>query len=174
MTEGKKTQTKETPVVETKPIKKVEVKKVIETKTTKKDGFAKVRGQNMKVSFKFSVEACSFIRGKQVDSAIKHLEMVLAKKMAIPMKRFNRDQAHKPGKIAAGRYPEKVSDAFINLLNTLKSNAEDKGLNAKNLVITKAIANKGPGRWKHSRIRGRQMKSTHVEIEAAESGVVKK
>ena len=139
---------------------------------TKKDGIVKARGKNLRVSFKFSVETCNFVKGKEVNSAIKHLQMVLDKKMAIPIKRFNRDQAHKPGKIAAGRYPEKVSAAFINLLNTLKSNAEDQGYNANALVITKAIANKGPGRWKYSRWRGRQMKSTHLELEAKE--VIKK
>jgi large subunit ribosomal protein L22 len=143
-------------------------------KTEKKDGKAVVRGKNLRISFKFSVEASNFIRGKTLETAIMHLERVISQKMAMPMKRYKRDQAHKPGKIAAGRYPEKVSKAFINLLNTLRSNAEDLGLSSKGLVITHAVANKGPGRWKQSRMRGRQMKSTHVEIEATEAKAEKK
>ena len=135
---------------------------------TKKDGIARVKGNNIRISFKFSVEACSFIRGKKLERAMKHLEMVVDKKMAIPMKRFNRDQAHKPGKIAAGRYPEKVSKAFLNLLITLRANSEDQGDSVKDMVITKAVANKAASRWKHGRIRGRQMKGTNVELEATE------
>ena len=128
-----------------------------------------VRGNSMKISFKFSVEACNFIMGKKVDTAIKHLEMVLQKKMAMPITRFNANQAHRAGKMAAGKYPEKISEAFINLLETLKTNAEDQGLNSKELVITKAMANKGASRWKQRRLRGRQMKATKVEIEAMEA-----
>ena len=127
------------------------------------------RARDVKISFKFSVEACSFIRGKKLETAVKHLNKVLNKKMAIPLNRFKRDQAHKPGKIAAGKYPEKVSKEFLNLLNTLKANAEDQGYNVKDLVITKAIANKGANRWKHTRIRGRQAKVTHLLFEAMEA-----
>ena len=145
-------------------------------KKTNKKKMEKVvaAGNNLRISFKYSVEACNFVRGKSLETAMMHLQRVADKKMAIPVKRYVRDRAHKPGAIAGGIYPEKISKAFLNLLNTLKANAEDQGFNVKDLVIIKAVANKGPGRWKHSRLRGRQMKSTHVEFEAKEGGTVKK
>lgn len=127
-----------------------------------------VRAKSLRISFKFSVEMCNFIRGKEVGAALMHLGMILDKKIALPIKRYNRDQAHKPGKIAAGRYPEKVTEVFVGLLNSLKANAEDKGLNANKLKVVVAIANKGADRWKHGRHRGRKMKSTHVSLEAIE------
>ena len=56
---------------------------------------------------------------------------------------------------------------FIRLLDSLKKNAEQKGLNSDDLVVSVAMANKGPTRMRQGRHRG-QMKNTHILLCAQE------
>lgn len=139
----------------------------------KKENVAVVRSKSLPISSKVSVEICNLIRGLPVEKAKNYMERVTKHKMAVPYKRYNKDTPHRPGKIAAGRYPEKAATTFLKLLNSLVANAEDKGLNSKGLVIVKAISNKGAQRYHTGRMRGIKMKATHIEIEAIE-GVNKK
>ena len=104
--------------------------------------FASVNAYALPISTKQSVEIASFLRNRKVSQAKTLLSEVIAMKMAVPFKRYNRDVGHKPG-IAAGRYPIKASKEFLNLLNTLEANAEFKGLDSKNLIISTIKANKG-------------------------------
>jgi ribosomal protein uL22 len=134
----------------------------------KNEHTAVARSNSMPISTKISFEICNFIRGKEVKKAQLHLKSVIDHKMAVPYIRYNKDTPHRPGAMASGRYPEKAAGFFIKLLNSLIANAEDKGLNAADLIITKATANKGANRYHTGRIRGIKMKVTHLEIEAKE------
>lgn len=143
------------------------------TKTTNteigKEHFVKVDVHNLPVSTKKSVEICEFIRHKELSKAKKQLTQVLEMKLAIPIKRFHKDRAHRPGRgISAGFYPVRTVKEFIILLNSLEANAAQKGLDVNNLVIHYAVANQGPGVWHSGRQRRRQMKITHVELRAKE------
>lgn len=129
---------------------------------------AKVVGKFLPISTKFSVEMCRYIKKKPLAKAVVMVRDVLDMKRALPIIRFNKDCAHKPGKMAAGRYPQKVSKEFLNLLNTLEKNAENKGLDINSLVINYASASIGVARWHPGRKRRRQFKNTHVEIRAVE------
>lgn len=129
---------------------------------------AKVITRNAPISTKVSIEICSFIRGRKLSFAVNQLNLVLKKKQAVPYKRFNRQVAHKASVKHAGRYPQNASKEFLNLLNTLKANAIYKGLNEEGLVISEAIANRGPGRFHYGRMRGIRHKSTHIELRAVE------
>jgi large subunit ribosomal protein L22 len=163
MVEEKKT------IKEEKTVEKVETKKV-ETKTTeKKEHFATAKSVNLPISTKQSVEIASFIRNRPLQKAKMLLQEVVEHKKAVPYKRYNRDTGHKPGKIAAGRYPEKAIACFMKLLNTAEANAEDKGLDSKNLMIIEAKANKGTQQWHQGRQRRRRMKNTHLSIKVAEN-----
>lgn len=119
-------------------------------------------GKSMAISKKHSVEICSFIRGRTSEKGKMLLERVLELKTAVPIKKFNRHVAHKPG-MAAGRYPINATKAILNLLKTAESNAEAQGL-SQPLVIKEIITNQGARGWHPGRQRRRKTKSTHIQI----------
>lgn len=121
----------------------------------------------MRISTKYCVEICDYLRNKSVKQAKYILENVLNKKMAIPFKRYNRDVGHKPG-IASGSYPVNATIAVLKLIKGVEANAENRGLNKNDLYISKIIANKGSGQWHAGRKRRRKMKNTNIMIEVAE------
>ena len=97
------------------------------------------------------------------------LQDVINKKMAVPFKRYNRDTGHKKGKIAAGRYPEKASEAFLTLLNTVEANADSKGLDNEKLFISELRSTQGSQQWHSGRLHRRRMKHTHLYVKVKES-----
>ncbi len=129
---------------------------------------AKASGRNIGISRKDSIEIANFVRGKMVSKAKDLLEGVIEKKVVVPYRRFNRDRGHKRGPVAAGRFPVKASTHILKLIESAEANAINKGMNADELFISKIIANKGNGQMHHGRMRGREMKRTHLEIEVQE------
>ncbi|MFH1455530.1 MAG: 50S ribosomal protein L22 [archaeon] len=129
----------------------------------KNDNTAKVLGRNLPISTKQSIEIGTFIKGKTIAKAKIMLANVIAKKVAVPFTRFNKDMGHKKGNIAAGRYPINASTEVLNLLNSAESNAANKGLGS-DLFIKMFVANQGTGQWHYGRQRRRRMKRTHIEI----------
>lgn len=127
---------------------------------------ASARGMGLSISTKQSVEICNFLRYKSTTFAKGYLESVFKLEKPIPFKRFNRDTGHKPG-MAAGRYPQKAAQQFLQLIKLVEANAHAKGLNVANLKITQILANRASvpmrgGRQQHG---GRR---THVKIAVAE------
>jgi len=118
--------------------------------------------QNENASFKQSVMISKFIRGRDVENAIKDLEKVTKLEKAVPFTRYNTHVAHKSG-MAAGRYPVKCSEAFIRLLKSAINNAKIKNL-GEDLVITHVCAKKGASIKRYGRHRGRETKSVHIEV----------
>ncbi|MBC8444141.1 50S ribosomal protein L22 [Candidatus Woesearchaeota archaeon] len=131
---------------------------------TKSENTAKASALDLHISTKHSIEICNHIRKKSLEKAKAVLQRVLTQKEAIPFKRFNNDIGHKPGKIAAGRYPFNASKAILTLLNDVEANAQTKGLSISDLKITKLCANKASTPWRHGRKRRRKSKRTHLEI----------
>jgi large subunit ribosomal protein L22 len=112
----------------------------------KGDTIAKAKANELNMSPKHSIEIATFIRHQRVNDAIAYLNDVVTLKKAIPFRRFNRNVAHKrglPGNWDAGRYPVKASKAYIRILESVKKNAEYLGLDAENLEIIHASANRG-------------------------------
>ena len=93
---------------------------------------------NLSISHKHATEVLRFIKGMEVNKAIKRLERVIAHEEAVPFKRFNRKIGHRPG-IGPGRYPEKTCSAIIEILKNAKNNALNKGLQEEKLVIKEGI-----------------------------------
>lgn len=147
---------------------KTETEKVEVKSEDKKEHFATAKSLNLPMSTKQSVEVANFIRGKTTSKAKMLLNEVLAHKKAVPYHRYNRDTGHKSGNIAAGRYPEKAIQNFLILINSVEANAEDKGLDSKNLIITELKADLGPQQWHQGRMRRRKMKNTHLSIKVME------
>ena len=135
-----------------------------------KEHMARAVGMALPISFKQSVEICDFIKNKNINDAKKILQNVVHKKAAIPFRRYNHDLGHKK-KIGTGRYPEKASKWFINLIEDVEANAQFKGLNTSNLIIIHISAHKGGKAWHYGRKSRRKMKRTNVEIFVEESTV---
>ncbi|MBT4605081.1 50S ribosomal protein L22 [archaeon] len=133
---------------------------------------AKASMKDRPISTKHSIEICNHLRYKTVAWAITELENVASLKKAVPFKRFNNDMGHKAG-MAAGRYPVKAAGQFLQLIRSVKANAEDLGLNASSLKITKILANKASNPFTGRRFRG-SSKRTHLGIEVKEAEVKKK
>jgi large subunit ribosomal protein L22 len=127
----------------------------------------RIAGRNMPVSTKHSVEIARFLKGKQIDVAIRRLQASIDAKQAIPFRRYLRSISHKPGKIGPGRYPKLSSGYISGLLSNLKSQATGKGLDVTKLTIIHAAAQKGQKLWHYGR-RHRARKNTNFEIVAKE------
>lgn len=124
---------------------------------------ARAIGAALPISFKQSVEICKFIKNKNVNDAKKMLQNVAATKLAIPFKRYISDLSHKK-KTGHARYPKKASEVFVKLIENVEVNAQFKGLNMSNLVITHISAHKASKAWHYGRKSRRVMKRTNVEI----------
>ena len=124
---------------------------------------ARAIGTALPISFKQSVEICSFIKNRSVNDAKKILQDAAEKKAAIPFKRYNWDLGHKK-KIGPGSYPEKASMELIRLIESAEANAQFKGLNTSNLVIAHISAHKAGKAWHFGRKTRRKMKRTSIEI----------
>ncbi len=126
-----------------------------------------INGMSLPISTKNSIEMCNFIRGRSLKSAVSLLNEILVMKRAMPVRRFDKDRGHKRG-IGPGRYPLKLCKVFLVLFDSVKSNAEQKGLNTENLIITIAKANKAEQRYRSGRKGRVKMKNTHVYLEVEE------
>ncbi len=127
---------------------------------------------NRRLSWKDSIEVARFIKGMKVTKAKAFLQDVIKMKRAVPLKKFNDNRAHKPGKLGPGRYPVNVSLAFLELINSAEKNAENKGLDVKSLIVQYAFANKGSSfsRPRRNAFRGQVRKSANVSIMLKETG----
>ena len=136
---------------ETKKEKKIEQPKVKKT-------LASVKVQSLPISLKQSMALCNFVRGKSPDRAIHDLELVLKKKMAVPMKG---ELPHRKGNIMSGRFPQNASEAFIHLIKSVTANARATGVEEP-FVIVHAKADQAFRPY--GRFGTHRKKRTHVEL----------
>ncbi|HLC92536.1 MAG TPA: 50S ribosomal protein L22 [archaeon] len=134
---------------------------------------AKAMMTNKPVSLKYSVEIISNIKGQRVEKALAWLGRIASMKDFLPLRMYNKKVGHRKGEAQhfskSGRYPIRCVNAFIELLNTVKANADYKGLDSENLLITHMFASQGFSRMSYQsqgRISGkaRKSKSTHIEV----------
>jgi len=123
---------------------------------------AKAVTHSAPVSRKISTQVCRFITGMPVAKAKQALLDVMQMKRAVPMFRYYKETAHKPG-MAVGRYPVKASKHVLAVLESAEANAQFKGLTAADLVVHHAAAQKGPTTRGQGRTGG-WAKRTHIEI----------
>ena len=133
---------------------------------------AKAVMQALPVSTKHAIEIANFIRGRSVKQARQLLEGVVEERQAVPFNKYYRNMGHKVG-IAAGQYPVKAAQCFLDLLSSATSNAESKGLSAQDLYIAHLVSKQGSRSWKAGRLGRRKNKSTHIEVILME-GVAKR
>jgi len=148
---------------------KVEVKKKSEKgklkkKVIKHKDYAIARGVNLPISTKHSIAISKFIRGRNVNEAIKLLESIITKKVAVKMKK---SAGHKKG-IGPGKYPTKAASYIAKLLKAAMANATLSGLDESKIYISIIKANKGETRRRPGRWPWRSFKRTHLFIEVRE------
>lgn len=134
---------------------------------------ARAMGVNLEISFRDSVEMSRFIRGMPLAKARAMLTEIKQKKRALPLKIHVDSRGHKPG-IGPGRYPEKTTQAFLDMLRDLEANATQKGLAVGSLVLVHVIAQTPPTRFHYGRQRRRRHKGCHLEMVAQEKKEEKK
>jgi large subunit ribosomal protein L22 len=96
------------------------------------------------VSHKHAREVAKMINGLSIEKARDYLQEVIAKKRAVPFRRYKNEVGHKSDTgVMSGRYPEKTATEFIKLLDNLEANAEYKGMDLDRLKIVSAVTHKG-------------------------------
>ena len=130
------------------------------------DTTSKAIAKELPISPKFSREICRMIRGKKVDDAIRMLEEVV--ELRRPVRRYNYGVAHKSG-VGPGRFPKKAAAAIIKVLQSAKSNAEYKGLDADNMRVRIVSAHLGrtiPGYMPraHGRSTAWDQQTVNIEV----------
>jgi large subunit ribosomal protein L22 len=131
---------------------------------------AQAIGRELRISVKHSVEICSALRGKNIEDAKKYLEEVINLEKPVPFRRYKRCVGHRKGKgFGPGRFPQNAAREILKLIESAESNAEYKGLDPDNMVITHISANRGRvfQGWQ-PRARGRStpwnVETTNVEV----------
>ena len=129
---------------------------------------ARAIGVALPISFKQSVEICRFIKYRNINDAKVILHKVTEKRIPVPFRRYNMDLGHKK-KIGPGRYPKNASKEIIKLIESAEANAQFKGINTSNLIITHISAHNAGKAWHYGRKSRRRMKRTNIEIVVEES-----
>lgn len=105
----------------------------------------KASGREVRVSHKSTREICKTIKGMMLTQAKQYLREVIAKRKAVPFRRFKKKAGHRHGleKAYAGRYPVKAAKQILKVLEGAEANAEYKGLDTERLRIIHASAYPG-------------------------------
>ena len=120
-------------------------------------------GSNLPISLKHAVNVCKYIKGMQVEKAVRMLKEVMELKRPIPFKRYNRDIPHRKGEgFGPGRFPVKASKYILKILENAINNAKQKGLEISKLKILHISAHRAISKEKMAMYGF--PKSTHVEI----------
>lgn len=124
---------------------------------------AVARGLSLAISPKAAVEVANAVRGMSSVKAKKLLEDVIAKKRAIPLRRFCDSRGHRKN-IGPGFYPVSVAGELLKLIKGAEANASFKGLNTSLLVVRKIMPNTGSESYHYSRRRGLKTKCANIEV----------
>ncbi len=134
---------------------------------------AKASGRDIRIKPKQAREICAVIKGMKVDQAKTYLEKVIRLEQSVPFRRHKKKGAHrsdlKQFKWYAGRYPQKAAARIYEILTSVESNAEYKGLDIDLCRIIHAATHRGRIIKRYiPRARGRSTAKfkhlSHVEI----------
>lgn len=100
-------------------------------------------GKELRISPKAAREVCAAIKGMMLEEAKEFLRNVIAKKVAVPYRRYRKKLPHRGGLGGAGRYPIKAASKILEVLESAEANADYKGLDTEKLKIIHASAYPG-------------------------------
>ena len=126
--------------------------------------------RDRQMSLKHSKAIAREIKGKRAGDAVTYLEAVLEQEQAVPMKQHNAGAGHRKGLDGwdAGKYPEKASEAFLDLLENVIGNADHQGFDGEQMEIMHVAAHKvgeRPGRKPRAMGRASPWNTTEVDVE---------
>jgi large subunit ribosomal protein L22 len=129
---------------------------------------AMIRERHM--SHKHSKEIARTIKGKTAAEATEYLEAVVAGERSVPFKSHNTGVGHRKDIQGwdAGRYPNKASKAFLDLLENVTSNADNQGFDGDSMTIVHCAAHKvgeSPGRKPRAFGRASAWNTPQVDVE---------
>lgn len=129
---------------------------------------SKAMGAELHISPKKSRGLGKAIKGMRTTAAQRYLEEVVIMKQAVPFKRHSDGSGHRKGPMANGRYPVKVAQAFLKILENARNNAEYKGLDPDNMYIAHIASKRGRvihGMRPRARGRGSPSNTETVNVE---------
>ena len=108
------------------------------------DTTARAMLRDRPISLKHSKAICKQLKGMTVSEAEAYLDRVIAGERSVPVKQHNSGVGHRSDIDGwdAGRYPEKASKAFLELLENVSSNADEQGFDAEEMTIKHVAAHK--------------------------------
>ena len=111
------------------------------------DRLAKASGRDIRIKPKHAREICAVIKGMKVEQAKVFLEKVIRFEQSVPFRRHKKKVAHKHDlkqfKWYAGRFPQKAAARIYEILTSVESNAEYKGLDIDLCRIIHAATHRG-------------------------------
>ena len=96
------------------------------------------------MSHKHSKAIAREIKGKTVEDAKAYLDAVIAGERSVPFKQHNSGVGHRSDIDGwdAGRFPEKASEAFLDLIENVVNNADEQGFDGEAMEIMHVAAHK--------------------------------
>ncbi len=119
---------------------------------------AKAMLRERHMSHKHSKEIARELKGRTVEDAREYLEAVIAGDKSVPFRSHNTGVGHRSDIDGwdAGRYPNKASKAFLDLLENVGANAEHGGFEPDEMTIKHVAAHKvGESQGRKPRAMGR-------------------
>jgi len=119
---------------------------------------AKAMLRERQMSHKHSKAIAREIKGKTAAEAVEYLEAVIAEEQSVPFREHNSGVGHRNDIDGwdAGRYPEKASEGFLDLLENAVGNADEQGFDGENMEIMHVAAHKvGEQQGRKPRAMGR-------------------
>ncbi len=105
---------------------------------------AKAMLREVPMSNKHSKEIARELKGKTVGDAQTYLQQVIDGERSVPFKSHNTGAGHRSDIDGwdAGKYPEKASGAFLDLLQNVAANADHQGFDGESMEIVHVAAHK--------------------------------
>jgi large subunit ribosomal protein L22 len=122
------------------------------------DTTAKAMLRERQISLKHSKALAREISGMTAAEAVDYLEAVIAGEQSVPFRQHNSGVGHRNDIEGwdAGRYPEKASEAFLDLLENAVGNADHQGFDGEAMQIAHVAPHKvGESRGRKPRAMGR-------------------
>ena len=131
---------------------------------------AKAMLRERHMSHKHSKEIAKELKGKTASDAVSYLESVIEGDRSVPFKSHNSGVGHRNDIDGwdAGRYPEKASKAFLDLLENGINNADHQGFDGENMTIEHIAAHKvgeSPGQKPRAFGRASPWNTPQVDVE---------
>jgi large subunit ribosomal protein L22 len=132
------------------------------------DTTAKAMLRERQMSHKHSKAIAREIKGKTAGEAVEYLEAVVEGDQPVPFRQHNSGVGHRKNIDGwdAGRFPNKASKAFLDLLENATGNADEQGFDGSAMEIMHVAAHKvGETQGRQPRAMGRASPFNSMEVD---------